>query len=108
MVMTMDEIRERVVPVAEKYELKAVYIFGSYARGEATDDSDVDILVDRDGSKIKSMFDMGGLYNDFCDCVGKEIDLVTTQTLEQSITKERSALFIESLMAERIKIYPER
>lgn len=59
MVMTMDEIRERVVPVAEKYELKAVYIFGSYARGEATDDSDVDILVDRDGSKIKSMFDMG-------------------------------------------------
>ena len=31
MVYTLDEIRRRVQPVAEKYHLKAVYVFGSYA-----------------------------------------------------------------------------
>ncbi|MDR3294725.1 MAG: nucleotidyltransferase domain-containing protein [Clostridiales Family XIII bacterium] len=34
-------------PIAIKYQLPTVYLFGSYARGEATDDSDVDILIDR-------------------------------------------------------------
>ena len=58
---TLDEIRERVTPVARKYGLKAVYVFGSYARNEATSDSDIDILVDRTGSSIRGMFDMGSL-----------------------------------------------
>lgn len=35
MVHTLEEISRLVRPVAEKYHLKAVYIFGSYARGEA-------------------------------------------------------------------------
>ena len=41
MIYTIDEISSRIRPVAEKYHLKAVYLFGSYARGEARDDSDV-------------------------------------------------------------------
>lgn len=105
MVYTIDEIKERVMPVAEKYSLKAVYIFGSYARGEATDDSDIDFLVDISGSSIKSLFDMGGLYNDLCESIGKEIDLVDTQTLEQRSTKTRMPFFVENLMAERKRVY---
>lgn len=64
MVFTLDELKTKIAPIAEKYGLKAVYLFGSYARNEATDDSDVDILIDRTDSKIHSMFDMGGLYSD--------------------------------------------
>ncbi len=105
MVMTMDEIRERVAPVAEKYALKAVYIFGSYARGEATDDSDVDILVDISGSTIKSLFDMGGLYNDLSESIGKEIDIVDTHTLEEERTRTRMPYFVENLLTEREKIW---
>ena len=37
MIYTIDEISSRIRPVAEKYHLKAVYLFGSYARGEARD-----------------------------------------------------------------------
>ncbi len=67
--------------------------------------SDVDILIDRTGSSIKSMFDMGGLYNDLYNSIGKDIDLVTTQTLEQKSTLNRTPQFVENLIAERIKIY---
>ena len=60
------ELKRRIAPIAKKYELCAVYLFGSYARNEAADTSDVDILIDRNGSRIRGMFEMGGLYNDLC------------------------------------------
>lgn len=46
MVYTVDEIRDKIIPIAEKYNLSKVYLFGSYARGEADDDSDVDLAYD--------------------------------------------------------------
>ena len=105
MVLTVDELKKCVAPVAKKYNLNAVNVFGSYARNEATDSSDVDILIDRTGSKIRGMFDMGALYNDLCDSIGKNIDLVTSHTLEQQSTKQRTPYFIENVNAEKIKIY---
>ncbi len=105
MVLTVNEIKNRIAPIAQQYGLKAVYLFGSYARNEATETSDVDILIDRTGSKIKGMFDMGGLYFDLRDSIGKEIDLVTTQTLEQASTRQRTPFFVDNLYAERIQIY---
>ena len=88
MVFSFDELNKRIAPIAKKYGLQAVYLFGSYAREEATDTSDVDILIDRSGSKIKGMLDMGSIYNDLCAGIGKEIDLVTTQTLEKKAHKK--------------------
>lgn len=104
MILSIEELRQRIAPIAKRYELQAVYLFGSYARNEATDDSDVDILIDRTGSKIKGMFDMGGLYADLCDKIGKEIDLVTTQTLEQPSTLERTPWFVSNVKAEMRQI----
>lgn len=46
MIYTVEEIRRCITPVAVRYRLKAVYLFGSYARGEATDESDIDLLID--------------------------------------------------------------
>lgn len=107
MIYTIDEIRERVRPVADKYELKAVYLFGSYARGEAAEDSDVDLMIDKTGSAVRGMFDMGGLYNDLHLSVGKEIDLITTHTLEQEGADTRIPLLIGNVKRERICIYGE-
>ena len=105
MIYTLDQLSEMIAPVAEKYRLKAVYVFGSYARGEATDDSDVDILVDRDGSLVHTLFQMGGLYDDLENAIQKEIDLVTTQTLEQKRTKANNLRFVNALLAERKMLY---
>ena len=104
MIYSVEELKQRIAPVAEKYGLREVYLFGSYARSEATEQSDVDILIDRTGSKIRGMFEMGGLYEDLRASIGKEVDLVTTQTLEQSSTRQRSPLFIQNIQAERIRL----
>lgn len=44
-VLSLEKISEIVKPIALKYNVEAVYLFGSYARGEATADSDLDFLV---------------------------------------------------------------
>ena len=53
-IYTVDEIREIVIPIAKKHGVAALYLFGSYARGEATAESDVDFLLD--GGKICSLY----------------------------------------------------
>ncbi len=44
-IFTLEEITEIIKPIAQKYHVNAIYLFGSYARGEATCDSDLDFLV---------------------------------------------------------------
>lgn len=104
MVYSMEQLKQKIIPVAVKYNLPVVYIFGSYARNEATDDSDVDILIDRTGSVVKGMV-IGELYNDLCSIIDKEIDLVTTATLEQESTKSQTPWFVENLKKERVILY---
>lgn len=45
MVYTIEQIQEKINPLAEKYNLSAVYLFGSYARGEADENSDIDLVI---------------------------------------------------------------
>lgn len=103
MIYTIEELRERITPVAKKYQIRAVYVFGSYARNEATANSDIDILIDREGAAVRGI-QMGALYNDLCECVGKEVDLVTLQTLEQESTQQRTPWFAENIRSEMVKI----
>ena len=52
MIYTLEQLKELIAPIAEKYRLSAVYLFGSYARGEQTPDSDVDLyVVTKDAAK---------------------------------------------------------
>lgn len=105
MIYTVDEISRRISPVAEKYHLKAVYLFGSYARGEAREDSDVDLLVDISGADLSGFFAIGGLYNDLEAALQKEIDLLTTAPFEQPCHRMSDRLFREIVNKERRKIY---
>jgi predicted nucleotidyltransferase len=100
MVYTLDELKRKIAPIARKYDIPAVYVFGSYARGEATDDSDVDLLISRKGSKIIGIM-IGALYEDLRESLGKSLDMVTTETLEQEDTKKRTPWFVDNLLKER-------
>ena len=71
MVYTLDEIAQRVRPVAEKYHLRAVYVFGSYARGEAQEDSDIDLLIDDTDSGLRGLA-YGGLCYDLEEALEKD------------------------------------
>lgn len=44
-IYTLEEIKAIIAPIAKKYPLKEVYLFGSYARGEATAESDIDLVM---------------------------------------------------------------
>jgi len=105
MVYTIEQLKEKIAPIASKYQLTAVYIFGSYAKGVATTSSDVDVLVDKTGALLCGLLAMNGLYNDLSEALGKPIDLVTTNALEQTSTMERTPWIIENLNSERIQIY---
>ena len=54
-----------------------VWLFGSYARGEETEESDVDLLILPDRSQHFSLFTLNGMYHDLKDLLGCEIDLIT-------------------------------
>lgn len=105
MVYTIEQLKERVVPVAIKYNLPAVYLFGSYARGEANEQSDVDILIDKTGTAIKSLFDRAAIYNDLIKTLEKEIDLVTTSGIAQPDARRYSPKFSENMDRERVTLY---
>lgn len=104
MVYTLEEISRRVRPVAEKYKLKAVYVFGSYARGDAREDSDIDLLVDAAGSGMRGL-DYGGLYADLEEALEKGIDMVTVRALDQPILHKSDLAFRKAVREERREVY---
>lgn len=104
MVYTLDEIARRVRPVAEKYHLRAVYVFGSYARGEAHEDSDVDLLIDDTGSGLRGLA-YGGLCFDLEEALGKEISFLVMDSLEGPCRVKSDIYFRENVNRERRQIY---
>ncbi len=101
----LDRVKTLIAPIAKKHKLRSVYVFGSYARNEATEDSDVDLLIDREGSAIHGIFGMNALLSEFKETLGKDVDLVTLQSLKQTSTIKNNSDFIENVMKERVKIY---
>lgn len=54
--LTIQQIKDTVTDYFKDKPVKKVYLFGSYARGEAREDSDVDLLVEYDDSKRRLTF----------------------------------------------------
>ena len=102
---SIDEIRRRITPVAQKYGLAAVYLFGSYARGEANAESDVDLLVDTAGTDLNTLFKLGGLYNDLEEALEAPIDLVTMGSLDQRPQMPSEAHFQATVRKEKVELY---
>lgn len=80
MIYTIEEIRRVAAPIAASHGVKRMRLFGSYARGEATENSDVDLRIDC--GRIKDLFGMGALYADLQDGLKKPLDIVTTEGLD--------------------------
>lgn len=101
---TIDEIKRTVEPIAKKHDLRAVWLFGSYARGEATDSSDVDLVIDLTGSPL-SGFAVCGVYDEFSNAFATGADCISEGLLHQSPFDEESARFKAEVLKERVKIY---
>lgn len=102
-IYTIDEIAAAVKPIAEKYGIDKVWLFGSYARGEATDKSDIDLLVDR--RDFMSMFELGGMLEDLKEELKKNVDILTINALYHPVNLPLNSGFRGEIERESRVIY---
>lgn len=104
MVYTLAEIKNKVMPILEKYRIPAMYLFGSYARGNATEDSDIDFLIDTTGTDLTSLLRLGALYCDLEEAFQKPFDLITVGAIMQESTMESDIDFRNTVLRERVRL----
>lgn len=105
MIYTVDEIQAIVTPIAKKHHLRAVYLFGSYARGTATESSDVDLLIDTEGTGIKSLLGLAEVYCDLEAALGKPVDLLPLSSFAQKAQMPSELAFRTAVNQERKMLY---
>lgn len=74
-ILTIKQIKERIKPVMEKHGIKNVYLFGSYSRGEANANSDIDIYCDK--GDVNTLYKAFDLDEELEKALGKKVDVVT-------------------------------
>ena len=100
-VLNIDEIRSKIRPICQKYDIKSAYLFGSYARNEATESSDVDLRIDDGGSeKLRGLIQVSGMQIELEDALNKRVDLITI--LPQD---DLNAFFREQVLADEVIVY---
>lgn len=76
--LTIEQIRDGIIPLCQKYNIRQAWLFGSYARGEATPESDVDIRINRKGSVINDLFSLNQFWDELEDTFQCSVDVITT------------------------------
>lgn len=95
-IYTLDEIRSIINSIARWYNIAALYLFGSYACGDATTQSDLDFRVDR--GQLTDLLELGGLYSDLeAGSSQKKLNVLTTQML--------SSAFLAKSLSDEVLIY---
>lgn len=105
MVYSLEQLKSIIVPIAQKHGIPAVFLFGSYARGTATEKSDIDLLIDTTNTEIKSLLHLGALYCELEEALKKPIDLITIRSLEQTTSSSHDIRFRETVQKERMPLY---
>ena len=77
---TLRERRDPILRLAERYRASDMRVFGSVARGDNSEASDVDLLIKTNPGC--SLFDLGGMLEDLQDLLGSRVDLVTEDGLK--------------------------
>ena len=93
-IRTLEELKALIPPVVSRYDVDRVYVFGSYARGEANEKSDVDMRIDADRLRA---FDLCGLMARLEMALNTSVDVIPTD----SMSKE----FLDSIRNEEVMVY---
>lgn len=95
-VLSLNKIKEIVKPIALKYQVKEIYLFGSYARGEANDESDLDFLVfGGENFKLTLIF---SLAEELREAFQKNVDVFEIHEVNQQ------SVFYDTIMKERLLV----
>ena len=77
MIYSIDELRRRIAPVARKYKIPVIYLFGSYAKGKASPTSDIDLLISSGVTGLQFF----GLAEKLRERLHKRVDLLDIKQL---------------------------
>lgn len=95
-IFTIKDIEVLVKPIAEKYKVKEIYLFGSYARGDADESSDLDFLVfGGENFKLTMIF---SLAEDLRAILKKDVDVFEINEIN------RESDFYNTIMKERLLV----
>lgn len=94
-ILTIEEIRAACQSVFSDYPIEYAYLFGSYAKKKAKEDSDVDLLIATDLTGIRFY----GLVDNLKAALCKDVDLLTTEQLKEN------PLMIDEILRDGVKIY---
>ena len=99
-IYTLEEIKEISQPVFEKYPtIKEAYLFGSYARGEATENSDLDFMIVLKDYEIESLKDELRVASNLEDVFKKQVDTLNEE--------DAMKIMPSSIERDGIKIYEQ-
>lgn len=83
---SIEELKEIIAPIAEKYHISRVYLFGSFARGDYNVQSDIDLRIEK--GELKGMFALCGFYTEVEEALQMKVDVLTTGSLEDDFLNE--------------------
>lgn len=95
---TIEEIRKIATTVGKQYGVENIFLFGSYARGDNKENSDIDFRIDK--GEIRGLFQLCGFRNQLSDSLGKEVDVLTTPSLDEK--------FLNRIAKEEILLYANK
>ena len=95
--MTTNMIKTAVADYFKTQPVLKAWLFGSYSRGEQTNESDVDILVQYDRSQRIGLLKIAGMHIDLENLLGHKVDIVEEGTLRpwaiESINKDKCLIY---------------
>lgn len=94
-VLTIKEIKNKILPIFKKHNINEAYLFGSYARGEAKNTSDIDIYCE--SGNVKTLIEQGFFEDELTKALKKDVDIVF-------IGSKMDNYFKEQLDQEKIRI----
>lgn len=106
-VYKIDEIKNIITPIAKKYNLKRIYLFGSYAKKAATEESDVDLLIE--GFADTRFLAFPSFYSDIEEALKKSIDIVQSESFEEGTNRDNKFIqeFRKNIVKEQVLLYEQ-
>lgn len=96
MLYTIDEIKTKAIPIAIHYGVDSLSLFGSYARGDADEKSDLDFLILK--GNMKGLMAYCGMIADLEDTFNCHVDLIIKNAIKDK-------KFLEEIDKDKVKLY---
>ena len=99
----INELKKKTEPIFKKYGVEKAYVFGSYARGDYKENSDIDIIIV--AKNIKSLLIIGAILESLKKALNKEVDLIEEECFDEKNVDEIDKQFFDNIKKERVIIY---